>query len=962
MSFSREPTEYSEGGNWPVEVPRRHHFARGALIGLALLAAFSLLKLAFSDLIGAPTPFLLYLGAVLVSAWYGGREAGFVTTAGGALCGALLFVEPRPWLAPSIAPAVTQTGLFVLEGVMITFVTSRLTVERRGALGSKERAVEVSRRLEAILRAVDEGITLQDSEGRLLYANDQAAELMGTVTPADAIARGQAGITGDLELYDQHGEPIPVDDLPGPRILRGEPAEEMLVQFQQIQQMQHDDGPASVPLGRARWSMVRAAAIRDAEGEVAFVLNVFRDVTARRLQEESIKLGQRWLSTALRTIGDAVIAVDAQGCVVLLNPIAEALTGWPSDEAASRPIGEVFRTFREDDREPVADALAEALRGGRGGARAEELGPRPTHTALLVGRDGVERMIEHSAAEIRGTAGDRVGAVLVFRDVSDRRRAEQRQAYFTRSSAILASSMDYDYTLKVVADLAVPTLADWCAVDLCAGDDLRRVAVAQVDPSRVQLPSGDQSPIRRVARTGESLLTEVVEPSMLAADEEGADLTVASFMAVPMRRGDQVFGVLTFATAESGRRYGREDLRVAEALAERAAVAVDKAEQFTEQVRARNQLEQARADAERANRMKDEFLAILGHELRNPLAPIFTALQLMKLQDSGALARERTVIERQARHLLRLVDDLLDVSRITRGTVRLAREPVNLADVVHRALQTVQPAIEERRLRVTVAVPRAVVEGDEVRLSQVVTNLLSNAAKYTDPGGLVELRAERRGDRVSLSIRDNGVGIAPEMLPRVFDLFTQEEQSLERAQGGLGLGLAIAHRLVEQHGGTLTAHSEGPGEGSCFLLTLPALDQAAPVEVDTGPIMPAGASRRILVVDDNDDARAMLVLALGAVGHEIFDAADGPQAIEVAAREEPDVALLDIGLPVMDGYELARRLREMPALGDMKLVALTGYGQDSDRARSAEVGFDAHLVKPVSLDTLQEVIEELVGL
>ena len=363
----------------------------------------------------------------------------------------------------------------------------------------------------------------------------------------------------------------------------------------------------------------------------------------------------------------------------------------------------------------------------------------------------------------------------------------------------------------------------------------------------------------------------------------------------------------------------------------------------------------AGAEAQSANRAKDEFLAMLGHELRNPLAPMVTALSLMRLRGGNALERERAVIERQVQHLTRLVDDLLDVSRITRGKVELRTERLLIGDVVARAIEASSPLLEKRghHLEVRIAEEPLAVRGDPVRLAQVVSNLITNAAKYTEPGGHLRVSAAREGGQVVVRVADDGIGIAEDMLPRVFDLFMQEQQGLDRSEGGLGLGLAIVRSLVSAHGGTVAAYSEGRRRGSEFVVRLPELEDDA-AAARSGP----GASRelpvlRVLVVDDNSDAAELIAEAIGAMGCQTRLAHDGPTALRLVAEGfVPDVALLDLGLPVMDGFELATRLLQIPALHDLRLVAITGYGQAADRERTAGAGFYAHLVKPVTIEQL----------
>ncbi|MBS0447034.1 MAG: response regulator [Proteobacteria bacterium] len=365
---------------------------------------------------------------------------------------------------------------------------------------------------------------------------------------------------------------------------------------------------------------------------------------------------------------------------------------------------------------------------------------------------------------------------------------------------------------------------------------------------------------------------------------------------------------------------------------------------------------EAREQAEAASRAKDEFIAMLGHELRNPLAPIVTALQLIRMQHPEVAVRERDVIDRQVRHMVRLLDDLLDVARIARGSVELRRSAVALAEVVAGAIETASPLLEKRGIVLEVDVPEdgLEVDADGERLSQVVGNLLSNAAKFTEAGRKVEVRARRAGDVAVLTVRDEGIGLADDETEAVFEVFVQGRQASHRPRGGLGLGLAIARSLAVLHGGTLTASSEGIGHGSTFVLTLPCLATAPDLPASArSPVQAmAGRGRRVLVVDDNVDAAASLADLLALWGYDVVVAHDGPSAIQHLDGRAVDMALLDIGLPVMDGYELAERIRATAAGRAIRLIALTGYGQPADRRRSHACGFDAHLVKPVDPEAL----------
>jgi len=363
----------------------------------------------------------------------------------------------------------------------------------------------------------------------------------------------------------------------------------------------------------------------------------------------------------------------------------------------------------------------------------------------------------------------------------------------------------------------------------------------------------------------------------------------------------------------------------------------------------------AQLQAEAANRAKDEFLAMLGHELRNPLAPIITALELMRLKDDNALRRERAIIDRQVKHLVRLVEDLLDVSRIAEGKVALDRKPVELARIVHRAIEQASPLIEERRHHLDVQLATGLwIEADDLRLCQVIANLLTNAAKYTAPGGHIAISAIAEHGEVVLTVRDDGMGIPREIQPRLFDRFVQGKRSIARSEGGLGLGLAIVRSLVTMHGGVVTVHSDGPGTGSRFAVRLPTWVRADEEAHERSARRAVAGGLRVLVVDDNTDAGDLLAEAIDALGHETRVAYDGPSALALAAQFGPELGFLDIGLPGMDGFELARLLRDADPV--IHLIAVTGYGQESDRRRSAAAGFDSHLVKPIAIGELGNLI------
>ncbi|HVL34924.1 MAG TPA: MEDS domain-containing protein [Burkholderiales bacterium] len=400
------------------------------------------------------------------------------------------------------------------------------------------------------------------------------------------------------------------------------------------------------------------------------------------------------------------------------------------------------------------------------------------------------------------------------------------------------------------------------------------------------------------------------------------------------------------------RRHGRWEMLEAASL----KIAKDELHRLNQTLETR--VAQRTQELEAALRSRDEFLAMLAHELRNPLAPIRSAAHLVRLLAPGQhdLAEASAVLDRQVSHLSRLIDDLLDGARIAKGVIRLRRETLSVAAAITRALESSQPGLTARRHALAVSLPSEPlhVEADPTRLAQILSNLLDNAAKYTPEGGRIEVRVAREGAEVAIRVRDNGVGIPQEMLERVFEVFTQLEPSPERTEGGLGLGLTLVRKLVEMHGGRVQGVSEGRGRGAEFVVRLPLA--AAPQGAGTAAQVraPEPARRRVLVVDDNPDSVTTMALALKLLGHEVRTAASGPAALAAAEDLRPDVVLLDLGLPGMDGYEVARRLRALPAARAARIVALTGYA--AERGRWREAGFDEHQLKPISMDNLEKIL------
>jgi PAS domain S-box-containing protein len=594
----------------------------------------------------------------------------------------------------------------------------------------------------------------------------------------------------------------------------------------------------------------------------------------------------------IRSSPAAILLLDEAGTVHAWNPGAERVYGWTAQEALGRFLPSVG-----EDREELLAHIRHVLEGHVVSGKE----------VCRVRKDGEWFDAALYAAPVRLSDG-RTLCLSMGLDISERKRIERGRQLIGEAGAVLGRTLERDQALGEFVRLAVRQFADRCAIDLRHDGELHRLAEAEAELAGWELRSS---------------------------------------LSAPLGVADRVFGELSFGSTR--RAFDEVDLAIARELASHVSTALENARLYQE-ARA------ARREAEAANRSKDEFLAILGHELRNPLAPIVTALHLMKLRAPGQLGQERAVLERQVAHLTRLIDDLLDISRITRGKIELHRERLLLSGVVARAVELVSPLLEQQRHQLSVEIdPALAVLGDATRLSQVVQNLLDNAAKYTGGGGHIEIRAERQGEQAVLVVRDDGMGIDPEVLPSIFESFVQAPQGSARSTGGLGLGLAIVRSLVELHGGTVRALSGGLGQGTELTVTLPVAPEPAPELTTPAPAPPPrGLARRILVVDDNEDAADLLAAALDAQGHQTRIAYDGPSALRIAEDFRPEVAVLDIGLPVMDGYELAQRLRKSQAA--LRLIAVTGYGQQTDRARSREAGFDEHLTKPVALETLVELV------
>ncbi|NOT25488.1 MAG: PAS domain S-box protein [Acidobacteria bacterium] len=644
---------------------------------------------------------------------------------------------------------------------------------------------------------------------------------------------------------------------------------------------------------------------------------------AARVAERRAYERRELLRVTLASIGDAVITTDVEGRVTYLNAVGEALTGWPQRDAAGQPLQTVFKIVNEDTRVEVENPATKALRDGVVVGLAN-------HT-VLIRKDGAEHPIDDSAAPIMDELGHVQGCVLIFRDVSTQRGIERSKSGQFQTARLLASIVESSDD-AIISKSLDGIIQSWNA----SAERLFGYTAQQAVGRHISL---------------------VIPPDRLAEE----DRIVAS-----LKAGERIDHFETERIRSDGRRIfvslTISPLRDDEGTVIGASKIV---RDITGQREAEHQLRRLAEDLSEADRRKNEFLAMLAHELRNPLAPISHAARALRMSgDRDTVQAAAAMLERQMGQMARLVDDLLDMSRITRGKIELRRSRIELAPVVQQAVEALRPQYKTMDVNLTVTVPQQPIylDADPVRLAQVIGNLLSNGSKFTDAGGRVWLTVEPAEGEVAIRVRDTGIGIAAEQIPRLFEMFAQVDTSLERSHDGLGIGLTLVRALVEMHGGTVEATSDGAGLGSEFAVRLPALRPVSPPvtapEVVAGKTSPV-VGRRILVVDDSHDGAEFLALLLQVSGHETRTANDGPSAIEAAETFHPDVVLLDIGLPKMNGYEVCRHIRKQSWGRDMVLIALTGWGQEEHLRRSREAGFDLHMVKPVDHDALEQALASL---
>ncbi len=682
---------------------------------------------------------------------------------------------------------------------------------------------------------------------------------------------------------------------------------------------------------------------------------------------------QSLLSAIVHSSDDAIVSKDLNSIVTSWNPAAERMFGY----TAAEMIGRSIRTIIPDDRQYEEDQVLARIRAGEMVDHFETIRRR---------KDGSFINISLSISPVRNAEGTIVGASKIARDISERlrvREVEERNrrqaAFLSRLTATFATSLEPRQILTSLAELSVPYFADWCAIDVPNDGATERIALEHVDPAKVELvarlrsrhenPRAPMSPTH-VFRSGEpSIVLDVTDAVLVGAAGGDAEalrilrsLGLISYLCLPLTVQGRTIAAVTMARSDSGRRFDEEDVRIAEDAASRAALAVDNARAYGE--------------LQAANQLKDEFLATLSHELRTPLNAILGYSRMLR---SGILKDDRKeqaleTLERNATSLTQMVEDVLDVSRIAAGKIRLHIQPVDLATVLRDAIATITPAADAKGVRLeSILEPQAgPVSGDPDRLQQVVWNLLSNAVKFTQRGGRVQLRLQRVNSHVEVAVSDTGIGIREDFLPHLFERFRQGDSTTTRTHGGLGLGLAIARRIIELHGGRIEAFSPGEGKGSTFRVKLPIMIVHTEAEVERRE-HPRNGTRRasavefptlpdisVLVVDDDPDALGLVREILETAGARVRTATSAHDAIDAIERDTPDVLVSDLGMPGMDGYEMIQRVRRMdgPAK-DLPAAALTAYARSEDRAKALRLGFEMHLAKPIDPSELIAAVASL---
>ena len=882
-------------------------------LSFAALAAAVLLRYVLDPWLGDALPLVTLFGAVAMAVWLGGYVPAVIVTILGFLACSYFFIEPRGQIR------------FADPGILIGLLAYLFTCSLIIGFGEAMRHAQMrsgQRRevLRVTLHSIGDAVITTDVDGRITYMNTVAEALTGW-THREAVGQSLDAVFRIVNEDTRQPVPNPATKALRDGVVVGLTNHTILLQ----------KGGTECPIDDS------AAPISDEDGNISGCVLIFRDVSAqRRVQRErsSQLLAARLLASIIESSDDAILSKSLEGTIQSWNAAAERLFGYTAAQAVGRHISFIIPPDRIDEEDRIIASL-------KAGDRIDHFETERMRS------DGRRLLVSLTISPIKDDEGRVIGASKIVRDVTEQRQLEERerqllaeaaeanakfQAFFEQS-ALFAGIMDVDGTLLEANRLL------WEACGFTKEQAIGKPFWEGPwwSPS-AQLSEQIRAASAQAAR-GEAFRAET--PYFVGdGSERIADVTIQ-----PIRddAGRVLFLAPTGVDITERKRVEAERRRLEDNLRELAA------------------------NLSEADRRKNEFLAMLAHELRNPLAPISNAARALRIGagEGESLRSASDMLERQVKQMSRLVDDLLDMSRITRGRIELRKEPLELAPVVNHAVEAARALYRSMDHELTVTMPDEPmqVSADPTRLAQVIGNLLNNACKFTDKGGHVWLTVEKDGHDAVIRVRDNGIGIAEEHIPGLWEMFAQVDTSLERSRGGLGIGLTLVKTLVEMHGGTVHAQSDGPARGSEFTVRLPILSDAvrpASLADVSEPPLPT-VRRRVLIVDDSEDGAESLAILLQLSGHETHVAHDGVEAIEAAEKLRPSVVLLDIGLPRLSGYEVCHRLRKEPWAKNLVLVALTGWGQEEDRHRSREAGFDAHLVKPVDHDALLRLLASLPG-